>query len=462
MVEPRKMVEGVAVWCRFDELAPVVDLREHPKNNNTHPDRQIRLLAKIISESGWRAPITVSRLSGFITKGRGRLLAARVAEMVCVPVEYQGYTDEAAELADLLADNKIADMAEFDDEMTRALLLDLRDLDIDFEVAGFELSEVDKLISLGSVGDTDPDDVPDVDTTVPARSLMGRVWALDDHRLICGDASRPADIQAVVGADLAHMVFTDPPYNVNYQGQKKKRKKIENDNLSDVDFRHLMDSAFAGAIECCVGGAAIYICHADLEWRSFREAMIGAGWLLKQCLVWEKNGFILGRQDYHWRHEPILYGWKPADPGTGGHRWYGGRKQDTVITLPDGVLIEDCGEEGVSITVDIGLQRIVLQVPSYEVVFSGDDALQSIWKVAKPMKSEEHPTMKPVELIERAIRNSSRPGDIVLDMFCGSGSTLIACETTGRRARVVELDPHYCDVIVKRWEEFTGGSAELV
>lgn len=459
---PRAMIGQVAVWCAHDDIVAVSALTPHPKNNNTHPPRQIELLAKIIRENGWRGAITISERSGYITKGHGRLMAAMAAGMNEAPVEYQGYANEAEELADLLADNKIAELAEFDDEKTRALLLNLKDFDIDFEIAGFEITDVDKLISLGNPGKTDPDQVPDLDPAQPPQSKIGQIWALGDHRLICSDARDAAAIERLMHGDLAHMVFTDPPYNVNYQGRKTKRKKIKNDNLPAIDFRELIEAAFVNAFNNSIGGAGIYICHADLEWKTFRESMINAGWLLKQSLVWEKNSFVLGRQDYQWRHEPILYGWKPAPTGAGGHRWYGGRKQDTVVPLPDGVMIEHIGEDTVVVTVDIGLQRLVLQVPSYDVIFAGDDALQSIWKVAKPLKSEEHPTMKPVALIERAIRNSSRPGEIVLDMFCGSGSTLMACETTGRRARTSELDPHYCDIIVKRWEDYTGKKAELV
>ncbi len=454
---PREMIEHIPVWCRFDAIVRVDELKKHPKNNNTHPKKQIELLAKIITSVGWRAPITVSSLSGYITKGHGRLLAATLIGSVAVPVEYQAYKTEAEELADLSADNKIAELSILDEGLTRTLLLDLKSSGYDLELAGFLIGEADKLIELGSDGEKDPDDVPDIGGLVPV-CQRGQLWELGDHLLLCGSAAMREDAARLMENGDAHMVFTDPPYNVNYQGGTKQKLKIKSDNMTHDAFSKLITSAMENMYRHTVAGGGIYVCYSDSEAITFRTALSSVGWELQQCLIWEKNQFVLGRRDYHHRHEPILYAYKPGSK----RYWYGGRKQDTVVNLPDGVLIERIEENATYITVDVGLQRVVIKVPDHEIVFAGDDALQTIWKVKKPLRNEEHPTIKPVELIERALRNSSQPGDIVADFFGGSGSTMIACERLNRRARMLELDPVYCDVIVGRWEKFSGKKAVLV
>lgn len=448
------------IRCAHDAVVKLSELKSHPENPNVHPAAQIEKLAGLIERVGWRLPVCVSNLSGFVIRGHGRMAAARRLGLTEVPVDYQDYETRDEEIADLVADNVIPELAYFDEAALAKLVQEIDAGTFDVNLLGFLDERLDELLAVIDPK-TDPDEVPILDPEADAISAAGCLWRLGSHRLYCGDATDPAAVAALMGDDLAHLVFTDPPYNVDYQGSSGKRKKIENDNLSTVDFSSLISRALKNCFDFCVGGSGIYICHSDLEWRVFRESMVGAGWLLKQCLIWEKNQFVMGRQDYHWRHEPILYGWKPAD-GAGGHRWYGGRNKDTVLELPEGVLIEETKKDGVVITVDIGLQRLVVSVPSYQVLFAGDDDLQSIWKVQRPLRSEDHPTMKPVALVERALKNSSRHNDLVLDLFSGSGSTLIACETTRRSARAMELDPHYCDVIVKRWENFTGKKAQLV
>lgn len=454
MKPPVKRIGDIGLWCLFDEIVPIDRIVPHPKANNTHPQKQIALLSKIIQISGWRAPITISKRSGYVTKGHGKLLAAAHSQFSAAPVEYQDYADEASELADMSADNRIAELSALDEKMTKALLIDLHAAGFDFELAGFTLSEVEKLIDIGNVGKTDPDQVPDADS-VPQRTMLGDLWILGGHRLLCGSATDRKCAARLMEGTEADMVFTDPPYNVNYQGQTKKHLTIKNDHLSADQFFKFITSAMANYYDHTRKGGAIYVCHSDKEWRAFRSGMEQAGWNLKQCLIWEKNQFVLGRHDYHWRHEPILYGSKPGMP----HRWYGGRKQDTVINLPDGVSIEKKEDGSAIVTIDIGLQRLVLKSPELEIIFAGDDSLQTIWKVKKPLANEDHPTIKPVELIERALTNSTQAGGIVSDWFGGSGSTLIACERLGRRARIMEFDPIYCDVIVKRWEAYTGKEA---
>ena len=262
------------------------------------------------------------------------------------------------------------------------------------------------------------------------------------------------------------MVFTDPPYNVNYgdkasmlndyQKGHRNTSSIKNDNMKKDDFlRFLIDSFKSIYVALCPGGA-FYICHAESTGLEFRKAVLEAGLLLKQCIIWAKNSLVIGRQDYQWKHEPILYGWKPG----AAHKWYGGRKTSTVIEDNAQIVFEE-NKDHVVIHISHGLQQVAIKVPSYEINTCLDDALTTVWRIEKPIRNDVHPTMKPVNLCARAIRNSSPRGGIVLDLFGGSGSTLIACEQLSRTSYMMELDPKYCDVIVQRWEDLTGQKAEL-
>jgi DNA modification methylase len=252
------------------------------------------------------------------------------------------------------------------------------------------------------------------------------------------------------------MVFTDPPYNVGYTGGSKKKLTIQNDKMKSADFYLFLLAAFQCAATVVPGGAAIYVCHSDSEGLNFRRAMIDSGWLCKSLLIWVKNHFKLGRMDYHMRHEPILYGWRSGGP----HKWYGGRKQSTITEEMPGLRIQAV-KDGHEICVSDGVRTVVLKVPEYEVQGATDGSDTTIWKVDKPLANIDHPTIKPVEIPRRALENSTLNGAVVYDPFLGSGSTMIAAEMTGRRCYGMELDPKYCDVIVKRWEQFTGRQAEL-
>jgi DNA modification methylase len=242
------------------------------------------------------------------------------------------------------------------------------------------------------------------------KTRRGDIYTLGNHRLICGDSTVVTDVQKLMGAEKSDMVWTDPPYNVNYEGKTKNALTIQNDKMSAEKFYQFLYDAYSNLLMFTKPGCAIYVAHADTEGMNFRKALTDSGWLLKQCLVWVKNSIVMGRQDYHWKHEPILYGWAPG----AAHNWYSDRKQSTVI---------EC---------------------------------------KRPSRNADHPTMKPVELIEYCLTNSCAPKGVVLDLFGGSGSTLIACEKTGRKARLCELDPRYCDVIVTRWEKYTGKKAEII
>lgn len=353
-------MENIKVHCSYTELVDPEMLVPNPRNPNQHPKRQIELLAKIIQTQGWRAPVTVSNRSGFIVRGHGRLAAAML--LGCkVPVERQDYASEAEEWADLVADNRIAELASIDTEEMARLLSDLSGLDIDIELTGYAGKALDNLL---------------------------------------------ADVRA--------------------------------QEVREDDF----DTA----------GTAASI-KEPIE---FREAMAAANWTLKQCLIWVKNQFVIGRQDYQWQHEPILYGWRTD----GRHSFFGGRKQGTVLEdLP--IVIQE-QEDHALICVAVGLEQVVIRARDVEVVSRADDSIMTAWRFEKPIRNGEHPTMKPIALCARAIQNSSRPGDIVLDGFGGSGSTLIAAEQTGRRCFSMECDPVYADVIVRRWEEFTGQRAERI
>lgn len=395
----------MSVFCAFDEIVEINNLKENPRNPNTHPSVQLELLAQIIKKTGWRAPITVSTLSGFIVKGHGRLQAAKLAGFKHCPVEYQTFEDEEEELAALLADNKLAELAEIDVEKLTEIFKDYEFEDLN--LTGYSQEEYDDLVGVFEEAELlgDPDEIPE---EVETRCKLGDIWQLGNHRLMCGDSTVITDVEKLMNGAKADMLLTDPPYNVNYEGGTGL--KIQNDNMEDAQFRQFLYDAFTTANMVMKEGAVFYIWHADSEGYNFRGACKDVDWTVRQCLIWNKNTMVLGRQDYHWKHEPCLYGWKEG----ASHLWASDRKQTTVIDFN------------------------------------------------KPSRNGEHPTMKPVGLFDYQIQNNTKGGDIVLDLFGGSGTTLIACEQNKRIAYVMELDPHYCDVIISRWETLTGKTAELL
>ena len=404
--EARHFIDGVSVFCAFDEVVEINKLKENPRNPNTHPSVQIDLLAQIIKKTGWRAPITVSNLSGFIVKGHGRLQAAKAAGFKHCPVEYQNFSDEEEEMAALLADNKLAELAEIDVEKLTEIFKDYEFEDL--SLTGYSQEEFDELVDVFEEAELlgDPDEVPE---EVETRCKLGDIWKLGNHRLMCGDSTIITDVEKLMNGMRADLFLTDPPYNVNYEGKTKDKLKIENDKMNDGNFRQFLQDAFSAADIVMKEGAVFYIWHADSEGYNFRGACKDVGWTVRQCLIWNKNSMVMGRQDYHWKHEPCLYGWKDG----ASHLWASDRKQTTVIDFN------------------------------------------------KPQRNGEHPTMKPVGLFDYQIKNNTKGGDIVLDLFGGSGTTLIACEQNKRVGYLMELDPHYCDVIITRWETLTGKKAVL-
>lgn len=281
-------------------------------------------------------------------------------------------------------------------------------------------------------------DISAIKPEVP-HSRLGDIYQLGNHRLIVGDSTKSRYLEALMEGELADLIITDPPYNVDYQGSNGK--KIANDKMDDANFQAFLFDAFSVADEHLKPGGAFYIWHADSEGYNFRTAAKRVGWTIRQCLIWNKNSLVLGRQDYQWKHEPCLYGWKDG----GAHYFINNRSLTTIIeNKPDlDAMTKD------------ELKQMLAK-------FIGGDIPTTIIDENKPLRNAEHPTMKPVPLIGRQIKNSSRWGDIVLDMFGGSGSTLIAAEQLGRKCHTVEFDPVYADVIVKRWEELTGEEARFI
>ncbi len=388
-VKAKALANGIEVWCSFDELVSVDSLNPNPKNPNKHPDSQIELLSKNIKYLGWRHPITVSKRSGFIVAGHGRLMAAKKLGVQIVPVDYQDFNSDADEMAVLMADNRLAELSETSEEDLKNILSEL-DGKIEIDLTGFSDAEVEQLLRDINTDVLD-EDVPEVPTE--PISKFGDIFEFGSHRLMCGDSTDSEQVKKLMGDEIANMVFTDPPYNVDYGSDERK---IENDNLGS-EFPQFLEKVIKNIFSFSSG--AIYICMSSSEIDSLQSTFKRLGGHWSTFIIWAKDTFTLGRSDYHRQYEPILYGWK----------------------------------EGVS------------------HYFCGDRSQGDVWEFAKPKKNDVHPTMKPVELCQRAVLNSSKPNDIVLDLFGGSGSTLIACEQTNRRCRMVEFEPKYCDVILKRF-----------
>jgi site-specific DNA-methyltransferase (adenine-specific) len=386
----------------------VTALIPYAKNSRTHDDAQVAQIAASIKEFGWTNPILIDGDKGIIA-GHGRLMAARKLKMDKVPViELNGMTD-AQKKAYVIADNRLALNAGWDNAMLTIELQDLEDEGFDLSLTGFDDAELDALLNPieETEGLTDEDAVPDVPEE--PKTKLGDIYILGNHRLMCGDSCSVTDMDKLVNDRQVDMWLTDPPYNVAYEGKTKDALTIQNDSMDNEGFRQFLRDAYATADTVMKAGAVFYIWHADSEGYNFRGAAHDAGWKVRQCLIWKKSTMVMGRQDYHWKHEPCLYGWKEG----AGHLWATDRKQTTILEFD------------------------------------------------KPNRNKEHPTMKPVALFEYQMLNNTKGGDIILDSFGGSGTTMLAAEKNGRIAYVMELDPKYCDVIVKRWEDFTGKKAIL-
>lgn len=382
---------------------------------------------------------------GLILAGHGRVLAAEALGYAEVPVMIADGWSEEQQRAYIIADNKLALNAGWDKDLLASELSDLEGFGFAVDLIGFSADELADLRPASEKYLTDPDEVPDPGPAPVSRA--DDVWILGPHRLVCSDSTGEKAFQLLMGEGFADACWTDPPYNVDYEGTAGS---IENDNLPDEAFASFLLDAFVGVHGRLKPGSAMYVAHADVETLNFLAAFKSAGFKLSSIVIWAKNSLVLGRRDYQTQHEPVLYGWKPGDR----HRWYGDRKKTSIIELEGETFAVN--RDG-SLTVRVGQQTMRLTGKD----IAAEAIEPTVIRVEKPSKSKLHPTMKPVELIERMLRNSTREGDVVLDPFGGSGSTLICCEMMGRQARLIELDGKFCDVIVKRWQEFTGQKATL-
>lgn len=462
--EPRTMAGDIPVYCSHDELLPLEKIIPNPKNPNTHPENQIKLLAEIIKAQGWRQPITVSTRSGFIVKGHGRLAAAKLAGIPVAPVDHQNYASEAEEYADLMADNRLAELSEMDNTMLADLLSEIDTGEFPLELSGYTEEDLEGILDAIAGDDdaeaNDQDDEQEQPTTPLCKP--GDLWEMGLHRLIIGDATDEATIERLMNGEKAAMVHTDPPYGVSYETQSGKFDMIQNDDKTGDDLlKTLLLPAFKLYRKHTIPNAAFYIWHASSTRRDFEDAMTAAGLIEKQYLIWVKNGIALGRSDYQWAHEPCFYACKAGEEPA----WYGDRAQHTVwrvTTRKDGEMHTVLGN-GIVLTDGTGNKLYITDKPpkgkkvryarmDYDKAMNlyNEERMSTVWEVARETGTL-HPTQKPVEIPIRAIENSSEAGDIVLDFFGGSGSTLIGAEKTGRRCYMTELDPQYGDVIVSRY-----------
>ena len=398
----KKQIKHSIIYRELSKLIP------YALNSRTHNESQVSQIAASIKEFGFTNPVLIDP-ENCIIAGHGRVLAAQKIGMNEVPCIVLGHLTPAQQKAYVIADNRIALNAGWDDELLALELKSLNEMDFDLSLTGFtedELSEIGGLLDAEMTeGLTDEDAVPEAPEQ-PV-TVEGDIWVLGKHRLMCGDSTSIDHLERLCDGQLVDMWLTDPPYNVAYEGKTKEAMTIQNDSMSNDSFRQFLRDSYSAADAVMKKGAVFYIWHADSEGYNFRGAAQDAGWKVRQCLIWKKSTMVMGRQDYHWKHEPCLYGWKDG----AGHLWAADRKQTTILEFD------------------------------------------------KPQRNGEHPTMKPVSLFEYQLLNNTKGGDIVLDSFGGSGTTMLAAEKNGRTAYLMELDPKYCDVIIKRWQDFTGKQA---
>lgn len=452
-------------------LMSIDNLQPYALNSRTHSPAQVEQIAASLLKFGWTNPVLAD--ANGIVAGHGRVMGAaevyRVGKQITFPdgtpipigqvpvLDVSGW-DDARRRAYIIADNKLALNAGWDEDVLKVEIKALDALEFDLDVIGFNDDELAALLAEPPQfdQDKDPDDIPEV--TQP-RSFMGDIWVCGPHRICCGDASNPNDWDKLMQGERADMCITDPPYNVDLGLKNKRMDKaiggtrdangaIANDKMSDEEFQQLLSASYANLFSVLKPGATIYVAHSDKCGGVFRELFEKAGFVFSQNIIWRKNCLVLGMAPYQPIHEPIMYGRKPGSK----HKWYGGRKQTTVMDLGEGPVVQQ-DEAG----------RWLIKVGDAVLVVSGEAYLEemptSMLNVAKPSKNGLHPSTKPVELWERLMSNSGRSGDVVVDAFSGSGTTIIAADRLGMSARVMELDPKYVDTAVKRWQNYTGRTA---
>lgn len=413
------------------EVVSIDTISEYELNAKEHPKEQIEQIKKSIQDFGNNDPIAIDG-NGEIIEGHGRYIALKQLGYKEVEVIRLGHLTEPQKRAYRLIHNKLTMNSDFNLEMLEQELADLQTLDM--QEFGFDFV-TDFMEEIKDVDDFDIDEAIEEVEQRP-RTQEGDLWKLGNHYLLCGDSTINSDIETLLDGKKADLLLTDPPYNVaveNSQGMT-----IANDNMGNLEFYEFLKDVFMVADKNLKEGAAFYIWHGESESLNFRKACEYVGWNVKQCLIWVKNSITLGRQDYQWKHEPCLYGWKSG----AGHYFIKNRKQATVIDSSVDLNLMTAEE----------LREYILELQEPSTILYED----------KPLKNTDHPTMKPVRLMKKQIKNSTKQGEIVLELFGGSGSTLLACEELGRVCYANELSPVYCDVIIKRWEELTGEKAELV
>lgn len=408
------------VFLNISELKPY-------ENNPRFNDKAVDAVAASIKEFGFKVPIVIDK-DNIIIAGHTRLKAAQKLGMTEVPVIIADDLTEEQVKAFRIADNKVAELAEWDFEK---LEMELKELNIDMNQFGFEIEPET------SEDNFDVDKAVEESTKAPV-CQMGEIWQLGDHRLMVGDSTSKEEVSKLMNGEKADCVITDPPYNVavsNSQGMT-----IQNDNMSNEDFGNFLTKAFARLNESLKEGGAFYVWYAGKEHINFESSLNRTGLQVREQLIWVKSQFILGRQDYHWRHEPCLYGWKDG----AAHYFVDDRTQDTVIEdMPN--LNKMSKDE---------LKQYVKELREHF-----DNVPTTIIREDKPSHNSDHPTMKPIKLIAKLMKNSSKAGEKVLDLFGGSGTTLVTAEQLGRKCYMMEYDPIYADVIIKRWETLTGKKA---
>lgn len=379
------------------------------ENNPRINDDAVQETANSIKEFGWQQPIVVDK-NNVVIVGHTRLKAAKKLKLKKVPVVIADRLSEQQVKAYRLADNKTGELADWDLELLDLELNDITELDMtDFGFDDVMEGAEDEIIE-----DEFDEEVPE-----EPKAKLGQIWQLGRHRLMCGDSTDQKQVKTLMGGQKADLLLTDPPYNVDYSSKNygrnkasktRKNNQIANDKMTPQDFKKFLGLVFSNARENMKSGASFYIWFSDLATVEFNQAANESGLIIKETLIWVKNHFVLGKQDYQHKHEPCLYGWVAG----GSHSWYSDRKQTTILNFD------------------------------------------------KPLRSDLHPTMKPVALFDYQIKNNTKTEDVVLDLFGGSGTTIMACEQNGRNAFAMEYDPKYVDVIIKRWEDFTGEKAELI
>lgn len=405
-------------YRKVEDLIPYIN---NPRKN----DQAVSAVADSIKQFGFKVPITIDK-EGVVATGHTRLKAALKLELEEVPVIVLDDLSPDQVKAFRLVDNKTGELAEWD---FNALALELEDIQMDISQFSFDMPEFENPVE---------EDNFEINLPKKPTTKYGEVYKLGRHRLMCGDGTKEEDVHKLMSGRTADLVIIDPPYNVDYESAAGK---IMNDKQESAQFLEFLVGLFSAANRVLKKGGGFYIWHSESEGFNFREACRRVGWEVRQCLIWNKNAFVLGRQDYQWKHEPCLYGWKEG----AAHYFVNDRTFTTVQ------------EEGI----DINKLKLSEAKDLLKQFMSSKEPVTVI-EENKPVRSEEHPTMKPVRLIGRLITNSSRPNEIVLDTVAGSGSVMAAAEQLNRKAYMMELDPQYADAIIKRYETLTGDKAELI